>query len=118
MTIAQFVDSTWRGTVTCRDADGALYDPQTVQVAFVKPDSTEDVLTYGGTDDNDDHLTRSSKGVYVVWYELDQKGTWTVMAKWSDTIAGETLTVKPRCQIEINVEEDPAGDYTDIPATP
>lgn len=114
----QFIDSTWRGTVTCRDADEALYDPQTVQVAFVKPDNTEDVLTYGGTDANDDHLTRSSKGIYLVWYELDQEGLWSIMAKWSDTIAGDTLTVKPRTQIEITVRPDPAGSYTDTPVTP
>lgn len=76
------------GTITCRDQNDALFDPDVVQVSFVKDlptGATEETLTYGGTSEYDSQLTRTSVGVYAFWFTADVAGSWSVMPRWQQT---------------------------------
>lgn len=69
--------------ITIRKA-GALYDPETVQVLFLKGDGSLTTLTLGGAGEQDDQLTRVSAGVYEWWYKYDIAGHWMVTEQWLD----------------------------------
>lgn len=63
-----------------READGVMvpYDPVALKVSFISPNGTEYVLTYGGTDEGDDDLTRSSAGTYQARFIVNTAGTWKI----------------------------------------
>lgn len=70
-------------TFQTKNAAGQLYDPVSVQVSDLKPES-EDVLTYEGISPRDSWLTKVSTGVYRVVYTLDVPGEHTFAKRWSD----------------------------------
>lgn len=70
-------------TFQTKNAAGQLYDPVSVQVSDLKPES-EDVLTYSGISPRDSWLTRLGTGIYRVVYALDVPGEHTFSKRWSD----------------------------------
>lgn len=72
------------GTFECRNQAGVLFDPDVVQVSFVKnkAGTIEDTLTYGGVGARDAQLTRTSTGVFAFWYTTDVRGVWTILPRW------------------------------------
>jgi hypothetical protein len=71
-----------------------LHDAAITQIAFIKPDGSEDVLTYGGSDPRDSQLSRIAVGTFEWWYVTDVAGKWFLNERWSDTVSGSTVAVK------------------------
>lgn len=94
--------------LTCKHHESGvetLFDPTVVQFSFIKPDGSEDALTYGGGDANDANITRISAGLYEVFYNTDAAGAWKVRAAWSHTSGGVTVESKSR-EYTVTVESD------------
>jgi hypothetical protein len=94
----------------CTNQLGVKFDPDLVQVSFVKnhsldPDESkiEDTLTYLGSEARDSQLTRDGVGEYRFIYIADLVGRWAIMPSWSDDalLAGAQIT--PRLPIIVDV---------------
>lgn len=83
---------------------GALYDPETVQVTFLKGDATEDTLTLGGVSARDGQLTKISTGIYEYWYKYDVVGEWRICERWSDQSGAATVI---NSMLVVNIKPSP-----------
>jgi hypothetical protein len=107
------------GTFTCTNQSGALFDPDVVQVSFIKDAARtiEDTLTYGGTDARDAWLTRTALGTYAFSYKSDLVGVWSVFPRWKQETSepGVYLEVTPETSTRVVVSATP-HQFTDRPA--
>jgi hypothetical protein len=92
----------------------ALFDAPVTKFSFVNTTTgTEETLTYGGTALYDLQLTRISVGYFELWFTFATVGIWNYNAEWSETISGQTVTVKGPTG-SIRIEADPFT-WADIP---
>lgn len=97
-------NSTFAYQFTLRNELGAIYTPGILQVSFLKPDGSEDVLTLNGSDALDSCLTALSTGVFRVDYVVDQIGEWRINERWTDD--NWLHPIKGR-QMYLTVTDDP-----------
>lgn len=96
---------------TCTNSAGATFDPDVVQVSFVKDHATdvppsslyEDTLTYGGSEERDAQLVRVSQGVYSFSYTADRIGRWSILPRWTDADLPAGGMVTSRSEILFDV---------------
>lgn len=106
----RLLNSTFAYQFTIRNEQKALHTPATVQVSFLKPDGSEDVLTLGGATPLDACLTLVSEGVFRVDYVLNVIGEWRVNERWTDD--NWLHPIKGRAMI-LQVNADPQT-WTDV----
>jgi hypothetical protein len=102
MTARAIVDTPWKGQFDTKKNSyvagvltPALYDPPVVKLSLRNENAgTEEVLTYGGSDTYDSQLTRISVGLFEWWFTWPTIGVWFYNAEWTETIGGQTVTVK------------------------
>jgi len=82
-----------------------LFDPTTVMFSFIKPDGTEEALTYSGGETYDDQVSRLITGVYSAFLVSDQVGPWRIRAYYENTEGGVTVPVKSQ-ELTIQVISD------------
>jgi hypothetical protein len=96
--------------ITCKK-NGVLYNPETVQATFIRPDGTEDTLNFAGVSPRDGQLTRISTGIYEYWYKYTMVGKWRINDRWTDQ--GGAAIVLGRA-IDLEITADPFG-WVDAP---
>lgn len=92
-----------------------LYDPTVVSGSIVLSDGTEEMLTYGGTDPGDNHISRESVGKYWLSYVLPEDGTRKarIRIKTIDVVGTESWPSKSE-EILVRIKQD-NRNYADTP---
>lgn len=94
--------------LVCKHTGGAgseWFDPTSVSFSFLRPDGTEEVLTYVGGEPGDNQVSRVSVGIYDAFLNVSQAGIWMVRGKWVHTSSGVTSVGKSK-QLAFTVESD------------
>lgn len=114
--------STLTYVVLCRKkvggSESSLFDPSSLKVSFLRPDGSEDTLTYGGSDPRDDDLVRLSVGVYEANYVLSVAGEWNVDAQAIEVIGDKSWPSQQIQPTRITVRESDGHRFADAPAAP
>lgn len=83
-----YINTELRLTVTFRDDDGTLVDPDTVVIRTMSPCGTEATYTYA----TDDEVQKSSTGIYTADITPDEAGRWHF--RWQTTGTGKTTALE------------------------
>jgi len=79
--------------------DRSLYDPQSFSCTVSTPSGVETTYTYGVHD----NFVRDAKGIFRVYYDVNESGTWRIHFQTGDTNAKGSAVI-------LDVVVDPAGD--------
>ena len=108
---------TYKNTYIAGVLTRALFDAPVTKLSLRnKTAGTEEVLTYGGSALYDSQLTRTGVGIFEWWFTFPAIGTWEINAEWTETISGQTVTVKGD-QKSIAISLDP-HTWADVPVVP
>ena len=102
----KYVGDMVEGIIECRDQNNALFAPPLVQLSVMRGDATEDVLTFGGTSENDSRLVALTTGRFAFSYILTGPGGWEFQAKWSDATGSDTIT-RTSVSLTVQARENP-----------
>jgi hypothetical protein len=105
---------TYKNTYVAGVLTRALFDAPVTKLSLMnKTAGTEEALIYGGSALYDSQLTRTGVGTFEWWFTFATIGIWEINAEWTETIAGQTVTVKGDKK-DIRVVADP-HTWADVP---